>query len=99
MSLRTVFFGNSESIFSSRHFAALLEANCHLVGVVDVEPGRRLSTNPLPPGLPDFVDAARERGVRCFEPASTRYPAWLAAMDALEPDLFIAVGYALILSP
>jgi len=98
MSLRTIFFGNSESVFSSRHFAALLESPCHLVGVVDVPPGRRISTNPLPPGLPDFVDAARERGVRCFKPANVRDSAWLADLGALAPDLFIAAGYALILS-
>ena len=99
MTLRTVFFGNSESVFSSRHFAALLEAPCQLVGVVDVEPSRRLSTNPLPPGLPDFVDVARERGVPCFEPPGTSDPELLAGLGALEPDVFIAVGYALILSP
>jgi methionyl-tRNA formyltransferase len=99
MTLRIVFFGDSQSVFSSRHFGALQEAPCRLVGVVDAPPRQRLSTNPLPPGLPNFGDAARATGIPVFEPARTDDPEFVAAVRALAPDLFVAAGYGLILKP
>jgi hypothetical protein len=35
---RAVFFGSSDSVFSHRHFQALLQADCRVAGVVDVPP-------------------------------------------------------------
>jgi methionyl-tRNA formyltransferase len=94
MALRVVFFGNSESAFSNRHFQALWEAPCQVAGVVDVPPAKRSSTNTRPPGdLPNFLGLAREQGVVAFEPASPNLPEFVQAMRELEPDLFIAVGY------
>ncbi len=97
MALQVVFFGNSASTFSARHFAALQAAPCALAAVVDVPPAKSGTTNPLPPDLPNFVEAARQRGVPCFEPASASDPASVAALRRLEPDLFVSAGYALIL--
>jgi methionyl-tRNA formyltransferase len=99
MALRIIFFGKSESTFTSRHFGPLLEAGHHLAAVVDVPPARRGSTNPLPAGLPDFVRVARQRGIPVFRPATSRDPAFVASLRPLAPDLFVAVGYALILTP
>lgn len=97
MTLRVVFFGNSESVFTSRHFAALLDAPCAIAAVVDVPPARRTSTNPLPPGLPNALDVAFQRGIPYFEADSPNAPEFVEAMRALGPDLFIAAGYMLIL--
>lgn len=97
MPVKTVFFGNSASEFTARHFRALLETPCELVGVVDLPASRRVTTNSLPPGLPEFVGIARERGVPIFEPFSPNQPDSVAAMSGLQPDLILAVGYGLIL--
>jgi methionyl-tRNA formyltransferase len=97
MPLRIVFFGNSESTFTSRHFQPLVDAGHELVAVVDVPAERRHSTNPLPPGLPNFVHVARERNIPALEPTAARDPSFAHSLRALSPDLFVAVGYALIL--
>lgn len=101
MTLRLVFFGNSESVFSSHHFSALLRAPCDLVAVVNVPASRRAgaTTNPLPEGMPVFTDAARERGIPVFDPERTDDPIVNEQLRALEPDVFLAAGYALILKP
>jgi methionyl-tRNA formyltransferase len=92
--MRVVFFGNSESAFSNRHFQALWQAPCQVAGVVDVPPAKRSSTNTRPPGdLPNFMGLAREEGIVACEPASPNLPEFVQAMRDLEPDLFIAVGY------
>lgn len=95
--MRVVFFGNSASTFTARHFGALLAAPCELAAVVDVPPDRRGTTNPLPDHLPDFTWAAQRRGISVFEPTSPNDPAFFAAVRQLEPDLFMAAGYGLIL--
>jgi methionyl-tRNA formyltransferase len=97
MALQVVFFGNSASTFSARHFAALQDAPCALEAVVDVPPTKRVTTNPLPPDLPNFLEVARQRSVPCFEPARAGDPAFVAALRSLTPDLFVSAGYALIL--
>ena len=92
--MRVVFFGNSESAFSNRHFQALREAPCQVAAVVDVPPAKRSSTNTRPPeDLPNFMGLAREETIPAFEPASPNLPEFVQAMRQLEPDLFIAVGY------
>jgi len=97
MSLRIVYFGDSQSVFSSRHLAALLAAPCRLVGVVDAPPRQQVSTNPLPSGHVDIVGEARALAVPVFRPARTDDPDFVAALRELAPDLFIAAGYGLIL--
>jgi methionyl-tRNA formyltransferase len=99
MTIRVIFWGNSASMFSARYFAALQESSGELVGVVDVPPSHRKTTNPLPAGLPEFPEAARQRGIAAFEPENPNKTEFSARLAALAPDLFLAVGYALILKP
>ena len=93
MSLGVVFFGNSEGVFSNRHFQALLMAPCVLAGVVDVPSAKRTSTNTRSVEGSSFVELARARSIPTFEPASPNEPDFVEAVRALRPDLFIAVGY------
>jgi len=94
-----VFWGNSASAFSARHFAALIETPANLVAVVDVPPARRDTTNPLPGNLPDFSEEARSRRIPSLEPDTPDEPGFIHTLAELKPDLFIAAGYALILKP
>jgi methionyl-tRNA formyltransferase len=99
-SLRLVFFGNSQSVFSNRFFTPLLEAPCEVVGVVDLPPEKRQSTNPWSVSdLPSFVDLARERGIPVFEPSSPNTPEFVETLSSLTPDLFLAAGYMFLLKP
>jgi methionyl-tRNA formyltransferase len=83
MALRVVFFGNSESVFSNRHFHALVETPCQVVGVVDVPPAKRTSTNTRPVGgVSTFVELAR-RGQA--EPQAG-HPPWPAGQPAPPAD-------------
>lgn len=96
--LKVVYFGNSEGIFSNRHFAALLSAPCAIAAVVDTPPAKRVSTNARPqPGVPNFVDVARRQGIPVFEPSSPNRPEFIEAITGLQPDLFLAIGYTNIL--
>jgi methionyl-tRNA formyltransferase len=97
MAIRVVYFGNSASTFTARHLAALLDTPCDLVAVVDVPAARRDTTNPLPDGLQGLTQTAQKQGIPDFEPASPNKPQFVEALRQLEPDLFIAAGYALIL--
>jgi methionyl-tRNA formyltransferase len=99
MALRIVFFGNSASLFSNRHFGALVQTGCDPVAVVDAPPARRSSSSTQPSGMLAFVSSAAKRGIPVFEPASTQEPEFLAALGNLAPDLFLAVGYPNILRP
>jgi methionyl-tRNA formyltransferase len=99
MALKVIFWGNSQSVFSSRHFGALLDVPCDLAAVVDVPPTGQDSTNPLPAGLPIFAQEASWRGVPVLSPASPYQPEFVEQMRALSPDLFLAAGYGLILKP
>jgi len=91
--MRVVFFGNSQSVFSNRHFHTLVETPCELIGVVDVPPSKRTSTNPATSDFPGFVEVARRQGTPFFEPADPNLPEFVTAMSYLSPALFIAVGY------
>jgi methionyl-tRNA formyltransferase len=98
--LRIVFFGNSQSFFSNRFFTPLLEAPCDLVGVVDVPPTKRQSTNPwTATRQSSFVDTAHARGTPAFEPPNPNTPEFIGALAAFAPDLFIAAGYMFLLKP
>ncbi len=99
-SLRLVFFGNSQSVLSNRFFPPLLETACEVVGVVDLPPAKRQSTNPWSvSGLPSFVDLARERKIPVFEPSNPNSPEFLETLSSLTPDLFLAAGYMFLLKP
>jgi methionyl-tRNA formyltransferase len=95
--LSVVFFGNSQSLFSNRHFRALVETPCELVAVVDVPPSRRTSTNPAVGAFPSFVQVACQRSVSALEPSSPNLPEFVEAIGSLSPDLLVAVGYSQLL--
>ncbi len=97
MGVRVVFFGNSQSTFSARNFVALLDAPCELVGVVDVPAAKRITTNPLTAGLLNFVEEARKRSLPTFQPSDPNNPEFAANLANLNPDLFLAAGYPIIL--
>jgi methionyl-tRNA formyltransferase len=97
--IRIVFFGNSASAFTARHFQALLQTPSELVAVVDVPPQRRVTTNPLPAGLPNMAEETSKRNLPLFQPEKTNESSFLSALGKHPPDLFIAAGYALILKP
>jgi methionyl-tRNA formyltransferase len=97
--VRVVFFGSSDSVFSNRHFRQLAATGCAIAGVVDVPPERRASTNASRPEGGTFVETAGSAGIPCYEPARTNDPRFLEELKALHPDLFIAVGYMLVLGP
>jgi methionyl-tRNA formyltransferase len=100
VNLRVVFFGNSRNIFSNRFFHPLLDAQCDLVGVVDVPPAKRQSTNPwTAPGFHNFVDEALARGTPVFEPLNPNTPDFQDKLTALSPDVFLAAGYMFLLKP
>ena len=98
--LRVVFFGNSQSFFSNRFFFPLLDAPCDLVGVVDVPPAKRQSTNPWTTASHlSFVDEARARGTPAFEPFNPNTPDFIEKLATFSPDLFLAAGYMFLLKP
>ncbi len=99
MMVSVIFWGNSQSLFSGRHFQALLATPCRLAAVVDVPPTGQDSTNPLPAGLPNFVNTAHNLGIPALAPADPGDPGFLAQLRLLAPDLFLAAGYSLILKP
>jgi methionyl-tRNA formyltransferase len=74
-----------------------MKADCEVVGVVDVPPARRASTNPARQEGGSFVHVAREKGIPSFEPESPNAGPFIEEMRALAPDLFMAVGYMLLL--
>jgi methionyl-tRNA formyltransferase len=91
--LRVVFFGNSEGIFSNRHFAALQDAKCELAAVVDVPPARRATTNSRAASGQGFVAAAQAHGIPAFEPERPNSTEFAAMIRAMQPDVLLAVGY------
>jgi methionyl-tRNA formyltransferase len=97
MAVRVIFFGNSLSTFSARHFAALLDVPCELVGVVDVPAAKQNTTNPLAAGLLNFVDEARKRNIPAYQPSDPNISSFASELAKLEADLFLAAGYAIIL--
>jgi methionyl-tRNA formyltransferase len=95
--LRVVFFGNSNSAFSLRHFEALCATDARLVGVVDSPAQKRGTTNPLSSGSPGFREIALARRIPLLEPISPNDPETIERIASLSPDLFVAVGYTNIL--
>jgi len=95
--MRVAFFGNSQSIFSNRHFKALMDTSCELLCVVDVPVSKRNSTNPAKMNFPDFIGVAHQQGIPVFEPDSPNQKDFVEAIGNLSPDFFIVVGYTNIL--
>jgi len=99
--LRVVFLGNSEGVFSNRHFAAMQGVSCEVAAVVaesrvvggDVPPSRRTSTNARSTDGQSFVEQAMARRIPAFEPDRPNAPEFVETMKGLRPDLFLAVGY------
>jgi methionyl-tRNA formyltransferase len=97
--LKVLFFGNSQSIFSNTYFQALIQTSVTLVGLVDVPPSKRTSTNPVSFDYPSFAEVARVRNLPVFEPDSPNLPEFMEATRELAPDLMMAVGYLFLLKP
>ncbi len=92
MKLKVVFFGNSQSTFSNRHFESLTASSCVIAAVIDTLPAKRDSTNPKADAQP-FTERARKLKIPIYEPANSNEPQFVKKMQKLSPDLFIAVGY------
>ncbi|HIJ72577.1 MAG TPA: methionyl-tRNA formyltransferase [Candidatus Hydrogenedentes bacterium] len=90
---RVLFFGNSQSAFSNRHFQALIHADCRVVGVVDAPPPRRTSTNPAQASDSAFTQIARQHEIPVLAPAEPNAPACVGWAADLCPHLLVAVGY------
>lgn len=97
--MKVLFLGNSDSTFSNIHFQALSQTPAMVVGVVDVPPAKRSSTNPPSGDYPGFAGITRARGLPVFEPVSPNLPEFVEAVRALSPDLMVAVGYLFLLKP
>lgn len=96
--IRVVFFGNSDGVFSNRHFAALQAAPCKIVAVVDTPAAKRTTTNIRPQsGATSFIEKARAAGIPLFEPAKPNQPEFMQTLRELQADLFLAIGYTVIL--
>jgi len=95
MSLRVVFFGSSQNVFSRRFYEVLAKTGCEIVAVVDVPEARRSSTNPARDHeqYPGYREEAASGGVSVFEPDNPNVPEFVTAIGELRPDLFFAVGY------
>ncbi|NQU10174.1 methionyl-tRNA formyltransferase [bacterium] len=99
MTLQVVFFGDSESVFSNRHFRALRRSDGAIAAVVDTPPARRTSTNKDETQGSRFTQAAAGLGIPVFDPDNPNDPSFVRAVRRLKPDLFLAVGYSVVLKP
>ncbi len=92
--IRVVYFGNSHTAFSNRHFDALTQTSADVVAFVD-SPATAVSTDRR--ATLDFPvkDSVESRGIRYFQPTDVNDQAFVDDCRRLEPDLFIAVGYTL----
>ena len=92
--MRVVFFGDGENIFSNRHFHALLETDARIEAVVDAPKANWRSTNTADSGeVESFVVWAERCGVPVRKDENPNTPDTVQALAALDPELFIAVGY------
>jgi methionyl-tRNA formyltransferase len=90
--MKVVFFGSSTSAFSNRHFAALAESPCSIVAVVDAPAGSPVSTNQAKASA-SFVEYADSAGIPVYAPQKPNSSEFIETVAALEPDIFIAIGY------
>jgi len=97
MGLTVVYLGNSRSVFSNRHFLALIGSACRIAGVVDAATAKQASTNPESSTVPTFTEVAKRRDIPVFAPASPNDSDFVRVMNDLSPDLLLAVGYPKLL--
>jgi methionyl-tRNA formyltransferase len=90
--MKVVFFGTSTGVFSNSHFEAILAAPCEIVAVVDAPAGGPASTNTAAAGA-SFTLRAEAAGIPVYAPANPNAPEFVAALEALKPDLFLVIGY------
>jgi len=94
MSLRVVYFGSSQNVFSRRFYEALSHTSCNIVAIIDVPPAKRSSTNVAKDdGGSDYPQEAAQHGIPVHEPDNPNLPEFVEAMRSLKPDLFLAAGY------
>ena len=92
--VRVIYFGNSRTAFSNRHFEALTHTSADVVAFVD-SPAASISTDRRA-GLDSYIrDTVAGRGIPYSQPDDVNDPEFVAHCGRLEPDLFIAVGYTL----
>lgn len=94
---RVVFFGNSEGVFSNRHYRALTQSAGRIVAVVDTPAARRTSTNPAKGEYEPFTKAAAKTKIPVFAPENPNDPGFVETIKGIKPDLFLAVGYIKIM--
>ena len=92
--VRVIYFGNSRTAFSNRHFEALTHTSADVVAFVD-SPAASISTDQRGPVDSYIREAVADQGIPYFRPASLNDPEFVADCGRLEPDLFVAVGYTL----
>ena len=89
-----IYFGNSRTAFSNRHFEALTHTSADVVAFVD-SPAASISTDRRA-GLDSYLrDTVAGRGIPYSQPDDVNDPAFVAHCGRLQPDLFVAVGYTL----
>jgi len=94
MTLRVVYFGSSQTVFSRRFYEALSRTSCDIVAIVDVPPAKRSSTNAAKDdGNSDYPREAARRSIPVYEPDNPNLPEFVETLRSLKPDLFFAVGY------
>ena len=92
--MRVVFFGDGENVFSNRHFRALLETDARIEAVVDAPKVNWHSTNTAGAGeIESFLEWAEKKDVPVLRTEDPNARKSLRTLAALDPDLFIAVGY------
>ena len=92
--VRVIYFGNSRTVFSNRHFEALTHTSADVVAFVD-SLATAVSTDRRGALHSPILDSAASQGIRYFQPENVNDAAFVAECARLEPDLFIAVGYTL----
>ena len=92
--VRVLYFGNSRTAFSNRHFEALTQSSAQVVAFVD-SPAASISTDRRTALDSPILDSVAGQGIRYFQPDDVNEPAFVANCRRLEPELLIAVGYTL----
>lgn len=92
--MKAVFFGDSENIFSNRHFHGLADAAVRVAAVVDAPKQNWRSTNTSGPGsLEPFTEWAAGRNITVIRGENPNGEKIVNDLGKLRPDMFIAAGY------
>lgn len=92
--MNIVFFGSSN--FALASLKALVLAGYDIAGVI-TQPDR-LKGRGLHLGFTAVKDAARQAGLRVYQPKDVNSAGSLRALEELNPDIFVVVAYGQILS-